>query len=41
MEPIERIFVDVAFDSVSTVMDKIMKRLGSIEDNFNLENEEK
>lgn len=37
MEPIERIYVDVGFDSVSSIMDKIMKRLGTIEDNFNLD----
>ena len=34
MEPMERINVDVPFDSVSSVMDKIMKRLGNIEDNL-------
>lgn len=41
MEPIERIQVDVNFESVSSIMDKIMKRLGTVEDNFNLENGEK
>jgi predicted membrane GTPase involved in stress response len=41
LEPIERIYVDVGFDSVSSIMDKIMKRLGTIEDNFNLEGNEK
>ena len=41
MEPMERINIDVGFDHVSSIMDKIMKRLGTIEDNFNLESGEK